>query len=423
MRNVLDRLTGGLLLGTLGVLVLSAVVGCGGVGAAQSRASQAGTSYSGAAHASNPSPPGASAPSGSRSATPSGSQPTATARGFQPAAASFVSPGHGWVLGSGGGCDSCAELRVTTDGGEHWAMLPAPPAPLGYYTEQPAAVTDMVFANSSDGFLFGPGLLATYDGGRSWARQVLPPALTIQTGGGYVYALTQRGQSGPVELWRSAVGGSRWQRLPLPAGAAGLPGVYQGMRMSAEGDTLVLLQVGITNALVNPGPTGRLWVSEDAGTQWVARSVPCIPGAGGAAVVSIALGHSDAWLVDCYDNMQSSQEQDTLHHLYGTANAGRSWVRLPDPTKHNAPALLADNGSGHAFLATEGGLGDTLVGTTDGGLIWGLMLQSGGSFSGWADLGFVTALVGFVVGPTHYAPGHLYRTQDGGRSWQVVPVS
>ena len=50
------------------------------------------------------------------------------------------------------------------------------------------------------------------------------------------------------------------------------------------------------------------------------------------------------------------------------------------------------------------------------------MLQSGGSFSGWADLGFVTDSVGFVVGPTHNAPGHLYRTQDGGRTWRVVPV-
>jgi photosystem II stability/assembly factor-like uncharacterized protein len=415
MREVLNRWTRGLL-GTLGVLVLSAVVACGSVGTGQPRVSP-GTSYSGAAHASDPSPSGASAASAASTLQP------AAASGFQPAAASFVSPGHGWVLGSGGGCDSCAQLRVTSDGGDRWAVLPAPSAPLGYYSRQPAAVTDMVFANSFDGFLFGPGLLATHDGGRSWVRQLLPPVLTIQTGDGYAYALTQQGQTGPVALWRSAVGGSRWQRLPLPTGAAGLSGVYPGMKLSAEGDTLVLLQVGLANALVNPGPAGRLWVSEDGGMQWGARSVPCRSGAGGAAVVSIAQGHTDAWLVDCYDNMQSSQEMDTQHHLYGTVNAGRTWVRRPDPTKHNAPVLLADNGSGHAFLATEGGLGDTLVGTTDGGLSWGMLLQSGGSFSGWADLGFVTASVGFVVGPTHYAPGHLYRTQDGGRTWQVVPVS
>ena len=161
MPSVLNRWTRGLP-GILGVLVLSAVVGCGSVGAAQPGVSRAGASYSGADRASTPSPSGAGAPSG-----------------FRPAAASFVSPSQGWVLGSGGECDSCAQLRVTSDGGERWAKLPTPPAPLGYYSKQSGAVTDMVFANSSDGFLFGPGLLATRDGGRSWVREPLPAVLAM----------------------------------------------------------------------------------------------------------------------------------------------------------------------------------------------------------------------------------------------------
>jgi photosystem II stability/assembly factor-like uncharacterized protein len=31
----------------------------------------------------------------------------------------------------------------------------------------------------------------------------------------------------------------------------------------------------------------------------------------------------------------------------------------------------------------------------------------------------VTARTGFVVGPA-YSPGHLYRTDDGGRTWRVL---
>lgn len=345
----------------------------------------------------------------------------AVANEFEPAAASFVSPSQGWVLGSGSGCHSCAQLLVTSDGGARWTALPAPPAPLGYYSQQSVAVTDVVFAGSSDGFLFGPGLLATHDGGRSWVRQPLPPVLTVGTGGGYVYALTQREQAGPVALWRSAAGTSRWQRLTLPAGAAPLPGTADpGMGLSVEGRTLVLLQTGFTGPGVSPGQTGRLWVSGDAGTRWQARPVPCTASDGGAAVAAIALGHPDAWLVDCFDNMQSSQQMDTRHHLYGTVNAGRTWIRLPDPTRHNAPVLLADNGAGHAFLATQGGLGDTLSGTMNGGRNWGIVLRDGASFFGWADLDFVSTSVGFVVGPTHYEPGHLYRTQDAGRTWQVM---
>ena len=144
------------------------------------------------------------------------------------------------------------------------------------------------------------------------------------------------------------------------------------------------------------------------------------PSGGGAAVLSIALGHPDAWLVDCFNNEQSSQEQNTQHHLYGTADGGLSWVRLPDPTAHNEPVLLADNGSGHAFLATQGGGGDALVGTLDYGRHRHLVLRDGGSFSGWAGLSFVTAETGFVVGPAYHSPQHLYRTDDGGRTWRVL---
>jgi hypothetical protein len=178
-----------------------------------------------------------------------------------------------------------------------------------------------------------------------------------------------------------------------------MPQTSGGFELAAQGSTLLLLQGGFSG----PHPqsaaieVGALWISTDGGTEWVSRKVPCTSADGGAALVSIALGHPDAWLVDCYDNEQSSQEQQTQHHLYGTGNAGGDWVRLADPTQTGAPALLADNGSGH--------------------------FTSGGSFYGWADLQFVDASTGFIVGPTHYAPEHLYRTEDGGHTWAVVPIT
>jgi hypothetical protein len=240
-------------------------------------------------------------------------------------------------------------------------------------------------------------------------------------GGGYAYALTATAPAGqPYRLWRTAIGSGTRTELP----AIGVAGPNNPSSVVyASGGTLVLLQQGV----FGPAPAGTaarvgdLWLSTDHGMSWQPRTVPCTgPSGGGASVLSIALGHPEAWLLDCFDNEQSSQEQDTQHHLFGTVNAGLSWVRLPDPSKHNAPDALADNGAGRAFLATVGGLGDTLVGTFDGGLHWRVLISSGGSFYGWSGPAFPTAETGFIVGPTHYAPEHLYRTTDGGRTWHIV---
>ncbi|MGH3443962.1 MAG: hypothetical protein ACRDPB_01170 [Nocardioidaceae bacterium] len=79
-----------------------------------------------------------------------------------------------------------------------------------------------------------------------------------------------------------------------------------------------------------------------------------------------------------------------------------------------------DNGAGHAFLASESGGLSLLAGTLDGGQHWHSTIRHPGVTYGWADLCFVDASTGFVLGPTHYAPEHLYRTRDGGRSWQEI---
>jgi hypothetical protein len=351
---------------------------------------------------------------------------------FDPIAASFVTPGTGWVLGDTGwapgaaACPGCAGLLHTSDGGRSWRVLPAPPAPVGANDSPAGAITNIAFANAEDGFLYGPALLSSHNGGRSWARVQLPPVQELVLGRGYAYAVTGAPSTPATGLWRADVGSSRWTRLRLPADVqhpmAGEN--WGGLQLEADGTTLALLQQGETGVGDTTATVGRLWESADGGTSWHNRPMPCRAAVdGGADVMTMALGHPDAWLLDCFDNEQSSQEQDTQHHLYGSANAGLSWVRLPDPTAHNEPDLLADNGAGHAFLATEGVV-DYLVGTFDGGLHWRVLIKSGGSFSGWADLGFVTTDIGFVTGPANLydsvAPDHVYRTDDGGRTWQAM---
>ena len=271
--------------------------------------------------------------------------------------------------------------------------------------------------------MFGPALLASYDGGRSWKREALPPVQALGVGAGYAFALTQRVAQGRVRLWRARIGHTRWSPLPLPkdAGAPLTISDSSVVQLAVEDKTVLLLRPGD----IGPAPTqfGRLWASNDSGDHWLTRAVPCKQADGGAALITIAHGHPRTWLIDCFDNQQSSQAMNTQHHLYRTVNAGTSWIRLADPARHNDPDMLTDSGAGHIFLATAGGAGDTLVGSLDNGHHWKLLLRDGGNFFGWADLCFVTKEVGFVVGPTHYAPEHLYRTDNAGRTWRILRTS
>ncbi len=346
---------------------------------------------------------------------------------FEPIAASFITPDAGWALGHSG-CQACAALLRTSDGGLTWTTLPNPHVTIGAGGGPAGSVSNIAFANVAEGFLYGPALLATRNGGRTWTRLALPAVQGLVIGGGYAYAVTGPAYGRSAGIWRTAIGSHRWMRLPLPSGMMPVPAGanFAGLTLYAEGRMLALLQTGDTSVEEPPGWTGRLWASTSDGEHWQARTVPCkAPDGGGASVMSIALGHPDAWLLDCYNNEQSSQQQNTQHLLYGSVNAGRSWVRLPDPTSGNLPELLADNGAGHAFLATEGAA-DFMTGTLDHGLHWRVRIMDGGSFSGWADLGFVTPDVGFVVGPANAfsaaVPGGLYRTENGGRTWKLLRV-
>jgi photosystem II stability/assembly factor-like uncharacterized protein len=287
----------------------------------------------------------------------------------------------------------------------------------------------MFFADAHTGYVFAAYqcrsgcVIVTHDGGRTWHNTSLAPALQVLAGGRFVYVLAN--SSPRPTLLRAVIGTDRWTTLPIPARAMpprSEPGARPLPSIAAEGDTIAVLRRSPAGTAPTPAQLGALWVSADSGDHWSQRPNPCSVRDGGAARMSIALGHPDAFLLDCFDNKQSQQAQATQHHLYGSADAGRNWTRLADPARQGIPVLMADNGNGHAFLGTESGGGDMLTVTLDGARHWRTAVTSGGSFYGWADLRFVNATTGFVLAPTHYAPEHLYRTDDAGHSWRTVPV-
>jgi photosystem II stability/assembly factor-like uncharacterized protein len=343
---------------------------------------------------------------------------------FEPSGVTFIDTQKGWVLGQDG-CLSCAALRVTDDGGSSWAPLPALPVPLGFDHPTPTSITNVYFANGRDGYLFGPGLETTDDGGHTWRHQALPPVLQLTGGDGYVYAVAQRAFSDSFTLWSEVAGSKAWtQRVLPPTEAPATFTTQPAPQLAVEGTTLLLLWPGFTGpqGFGAPLSLGSIWMSTDGGSSWVRRSDPCTASDDGAAVATIALGHPSDWLVDCFDDEQSQQAQVTQHHLYGTADDGATWVRLADPSHTGGPGLMADNGSGHAFLTTNGD-SDEMDASFDGAEHWATLFSSGGSFSGWSGLQFVNASIGFVVAPSPSTPSHLYRTTDGGVTWSVLDVT
>ncbi|MGH3494847.1 MAG: neocarzinostatin apoprotein domain-containing protein, partial [Sciscionella sp.] len=88
---------------------------------------------------------------------------------------SWTSPTESWALAAQP-CTTgtCARLAHTSDGGMSWQQLPDPPAVFqdgSADCSTRACVSNVRFASTTIGYLYGPALLMTTDGGRSWQVQ------------------------------------------------------------------------------------------------------------------------------------------------------------------------------------------------------------------------------------------------------------
>ncbi len=140
--------------------------------------------------------------------------------GFLPKSVTFVSLSMGWVLGSAP-CDTtkCLVLLETTDSGRTWTSRPVPPATPATIGDAAAGggVGAVRFADAEDGWLFGPDLWSTHDGGVHWTRQALPgdPTMTLvealETARGVVHAVLYDFAASPeVKIESSPTGRDAW---------------------------------------------------------------------------------------------------------------------------------------------------------------------------------------------------------------------
>jgi YVTN family beta-propeller protein len=346
--------------------------------------------------------------------------------GFEPASASFVSPAAGFALG-GVGCQpqrACAaRLVATTDGGSRWRFVPGPDVRLfdnaADLATQASRVSSVVFASRREGWLYGPGLWSTRDGGAHWRRISLGGAMMPGGGGGggvvsmavsaetaYAVVSTDSFSGSLDELFSSPVGRNAWTRAD---------------GVTAE-QAAVLAVSGRAVWFANGGGGGdagvtHLWRTTD-GVHWRQSTFRC-PGPGYGLQAIAAASASHVVLLCAGDGAAGSMGKEVLESANGglslrlTGQAPRggdpSGLAVP-PGRPSVITLAAESGASFLYRSHNGG--KTWTGITIPDSSGGLLLNS---------LSYISRTVGWiVVGGPGSGASRLLRTTDAGRAWYQI---
>jgi len=353
---------------------------------------------------------GAGLGAGSAMAQPaSGSPPPPP--GFEADSASFVSATTGYVLGARG-CSllPCkALIEKTTNGGKTWAKVPAPAVDLvPTFTQTPkTAVNSVVFENANDGWLYGPGLWATTDGGAKWHQVSLPgDVIAMAAADGEVYASVQPSTGGllAARLYESAVGSTKWSAVAKVAPVSALT---------------------VSGHSVWAGWAPNLWTSTNSGKTWTKLSFKCpapdlTPSAVAAASpADVALACSDQGFpqpgLSDKEVFASGNGGKSFHEVTGTPPLAGQVVQLAMPTgKPQDITMTAASGASYFYESVNGGKTWRTITYHDAGV-------------DFRDLAYVNGTTGFVIHfsgaipDLAYGLGLMKTTNDGG-TWTKVTM-
>jgi len=324
-------------------------------------------------------------------------------RAFAPVSATFVSTNAGWTLGRACQGSSCpAVLMHTTNGGRSWSQVPAPDAQLS--VEGVAAVVR--FANAHDGWIFGPQLWSTHDGGANWRRVALqvpggtPTQMALEVAGPNVVAVTI---SDRVTLWSSPIDHDDWRasNVTVNIGAGPIPQA----QLAANGSEAWMLLVNRTLAGAARFVNG----------QWETWTAPTSGNLGGHNRLAVA-SRTDVFIVG--DNAFGQWPGPESTKIFTSANGGATFdagVVIPDVFSADAfaaasPTTLAVSGSGAQNGAFVEMSRDAGASWTDASALPGTAIV--------AQLGFTTGAQGFLI--TTGSSPVMQMTYDSGSTWHTV---
>lgn len=373
--------------------------------------------------------------SGSGSAAPStpAATPTQAAvlppvpANFAAASVTFIGTLTGWVLGQAGTpghcpvvAQDCTSIARTDDGGATWYGVrpPVTGAPDGS-----AGLSQIRFLNRDDGWVFGPQLFATLDGGQTWTK--------ISTGGMRVTALETRGERA-FAVWARCTGTGTdfaanctsftvYSTLAGSNSWAPVAGATAAVSPPAAAGSASLLLTGTSGYLLVPN--GDL-LSEPVSGQgtWQLRSAPpaaapCAPGAaqadGQPSGELLAATDASGLALLCAGQATGGSQIKTV---YTSADGGATWQLAGTVPAGGTATSLAGTPSGTLVLATSVGIEIS----TDGGATWAAAAATMPP-GGFAFVGMTTSSQGVAV-PADPGQDAVWFTVDGGQSWQPSPI-
>jgi len=314
--------------------------------------------------------------------------------GFLPVSASFVTPAEGWLLGrSPCASGACTTVLHTVDGGAHWSAVGAPNAAISNRPgigADPAQVAAIRFTSKLDGWIWGPSLYATHDGGTTWRSVDAKPVLALDAASGTAWALVaacgELAGCTQVQLLHSSTANDLWSPTDDVISSENLA---------------VQLRVEPSQRWVLAG--GMVFAAR-TGDRLAGLATPCDDP---TTPVGLATNDDRQVVVQC---RAAGANELTL-----SDDAGAHWS-----TPFSAPAAIdqvASNGQGTLLGAASGGA-TNLSRSSDGGQTWTTVaaLAEPGA---WTDLSFLSADDAIAV----LWDRALWASHDGGATWAAVPPS
>lgn len=377
-----------------------------------------------------------------------------------PVSVSFLPSGEGWILSSYPcKAGTCVKVEKTLTKGRSWASIPLPSRLQKLVNETvsnyfPFVQLNIYFTNAKDGWIYGsaqPGtsstgtyvtpeaeLWSTHDGGETWhplragSLGMKFNILSVSASRGQVYAIAWLSDQ-TFGLWRSSIMTGSWTRVPTP------------ILYSAAGGT------SMEGALIFKGANGWLMVGNDRGVtgsarlastgRWVKWTAPC-ESVGGSFAVPVATTASTLVDVCTIGGYGGYIPPAAPHYLKIGSNwiftsrdggltfkpASRVVVGNSSEWLSQLPGLPASPAPGVVLVAksvsTGQKLSDHLYRTNNGGRTWTSVYSTPlSSLAGTIQLvAFASSSLGSAIVQTTPTTSILIVSTDGGRTWRKSPT-